>query len=563
MKRKNEETLEIGLLRIMELPMASSCLVSDLDVPSFLSFTSINKSFIRYQSSKALLLALYCRLYGHQHPLIQETVFKESNWKVFLKDRYYYSQGRALKRLHKGFDEVKGLGSLSLQETYILVNEVKHNLEMLSYHQQASQNIVSLEKTSPLLPLLQHTSFTSFCYEFNKIQQIQADLTIKNEWTLYSPLYGIPIPFSLELQMNLTDGDPYNFDAVFSTPQKDVKKGSGRRKGNVVGNKEKEKEMEALMFKGIDERLLGQYMLFCGFANLVEPGDEVFKKSLVEISSQEDLEQIYEKLVIHPCRRMSTRHHLMVISEDGLYCWGRNKCGQLGLQCQTFEVPQLLTFPSRVIQTAQGDAHSLFLLIDHSLYACGFNRSGQLGTGDIRQHEEPVKVRPICGDVIQVKCGEFHSLALTSDGSLYAWGSNQLGQLGLSEEKKLLVPTKVLAAPPGLKSIDCWESFSMGLTRDGTLYGWGCNRSGQLGLGVKGAPLLPTPRRVGIEEVKQFSCGVDHVLALLETGELYGWGNGECGQLGIGSSADMHVPTQIMSIPEEISQVRCGPVGRL
>uniref|UniRef100_A0A6B2LSL6 Uncharacterized protein n=1 Tax=Arcella intermedia TaxID=1963864 RepID=A0A6B2LSL6_9EUKA len=103
----------------------------------------------------------------------------------------------------------------------------------------------------------------------------------------------------------------------------------------------------------------------------------------------------------------------MVICNEGVYGWGQNDSNQLGIENRIFtHVPMKVTFPAVPIQTAQGFSHSLFLLPDHSLYACGWNQYGQLGTGEIKPQKVPVQIKAIPGEILQVKCGEEHSVAL-------------------------------------------------------------------------------------------------------------------------------------------------------
>uniref|UniRef100_A0A6B2LS24 Uncharacterized protein n=1 Tax=Arcella intermedia TaxID=1963864 RepID=A0A6B2LS24_9EUKA len=88
------------------------------------------------------------------------------------------------------------------------------------------------------------------------------------------------------------------------------------------------------------------------------------------------------------------------------------------------------------IQVAMSSDHSLILDDDHSLYGCGLNLSGQLGLGHFRNQMELVKNNLMCGKIVRIACGETHSMALLSDGSLYSWGQNSSGQLGIGSKEK-------------------------------------------------------------------------------------------------------------------------------
>lgn len=155
------------------------------------------------------------------------------------------------------------------------------------------------------------------------------------------------------------------------------------------------------------------------------------------------------------------------------------------------------------IAVSCGHEHILLLTISGRVYVYGKGSKGQLGLGSVDENEvtsQPKLVEALDGIPIEeVVAGGWHSLALSKDGDVYAWGWNESGQLGIN---KLLIP---LTATPTVIIIDevkNWSAVaagsrhSMAVSSDGSLYSWGWNKYGQLGLDSKLVPTCDSPRRV-------------------------------------------------------------------
>jgi hypothetical protein len=145
---------------------------------------------------------------------------------------------------------------------------------------------------------------------------------------------------------------------------------------------------------------------------------------------------------------------------------------------------------------AAGQYHSLGLKADGSLYAWGYNGSGQIGNGTLANQITPVKIGSAT-DWVAIAAGDSHSLGLRADAKLYAWGKNLDGQLGDGTTNQRLEP---ILADENLRwiSIAAGGSHSAGTTSDGTVWTWGRNGDGQLGDGT-------TSSRTGEMEVGVFS----------------------------------------------------------
>jgi alpha-tubulin suppressor-like RCC1 family protein len=200
---------------------------------------------------------------------------------------------------------------------------------------------------------------------------------------------------------------------------------------------------------------------------------------------------------------------------------------------------------TRLPVIACGSSHSLAIKADRTLWAWGTNASAQLGLGDYSPyHYTPIKVGN-SNNWAAVAGGGEHSLGLRADGTLWSWGYNGQGQLGVGDYNPRTSPTVVGTAK--WVAIAAGLSYSLGIRADGTLWSWGANDVGQLGLGYfYGMPNIPT--QVGNAKwiaVAASSVG-QHSLGLRADGTLWSWGDNGNGQLGLGYFlGSVNIPTQV------------------
>jgi alpha-tubulin suppressor-like RCC1 family protein len=245
-------------------------------------------------------------------------------------------------------------------------------------------------------------------------------------------------------------------------------------------------------------------------------------------------------------------HSVALDSNGDIYAWGHNNLGQLGNGTTSdSDAPELVTMPAGVTfkQVSAGAAHSLAVGSDGNAYAWGYNGSGQLGDGLNTDSDVPVAVTmPANVTFTQVSAGNAHSLAVGSDGNAYAWGYNFYGQLGDGSNIGSNLPVSVPAPGDGatFTQVSAGNYHSLAVDSNGNGYGWGHNNTGQLGntsTADAHAPLLVTvPSGVTFT---QLSAGGFHSLAVGSDGETYAWGNNGFGQLGNNTLTDSYVPVPV------------------
>ncbi|WP_258903215.1 laminin B domain-containing protein [Actinokineospora sp. UTMC 2448] len=243
--------------------------------------------------------------------------------------------------------------------------------------------------------------------------------------------------------------------------------------------------------------------------------------------------------------------------------WGGNNRGQLGDGTTVDRRTPVAVKTSgghaltNVTAMAAGARHSLALTSDGKLFAWGDNESGQLGDGTREVRRTPVPVKTADGqpltEVRAISTGADHSLALMRNGTVLAWGRNDCGQLGIGTTQRSNHPVQVkISEDQYLTDVRAlagsgWR-HSVALLRNGTVMTWGLNVQGQLGED----PAITGWCRAFAAEVRNLpaaravATGVNHVLALLEDGQILAWGSNRLGQLGCGKGVEQsHVPVRV------------------
>ena len=185
--------------------------------------------------------------------------------------------------------------------------------------------------------------------------------------------------------------------------------------------------------------------------------------------------------------------------------------------------PTRLPGRSDWVTIATGADHDAAITADGSLYTFGYNDDGQLGIGGQQMATVPVPVG-IPGEWTAVAAGDRHTLGIKKDGSLWAWGSNDQGQLGIPDAPTRALTPLPVGTPTQWKAVYAGPACSFALDNEGKLWAWGANSYGQLGVGDRENHSAPTPVPAHFMW-NGLSAGDSHTLAIATDGSLWGWGD--------------------------------------
>jgi len=243
-----------------------------------------------------------------------------------------------------------------------------------------------------------------------------------------------------------------------------------------------------------------------------------------------------------------------------LWAWGNNSYGQLGCSTTTYPIGPSCALPMNAPQqvgsasdwagVTGGYYHTVAMKTDRTLWTWGYNGSGQLGDGTTTPRYAPAGAA-VAGGVqfLSFAAGDYHTLAVRTDGTLWSWGHNYYGQLGVGGA----IPGSNATSPQQVGDLNSWSTVSAGqfhslATRaDGSLWSWGYNSDGQLGLGTSGSPANDqnTPQQVlPYSDWVLANAGNYHSMGLRSNGTLWGWGYNAVGPLGTGNTTASTVPLQ-------------------
>jgi alpha-tubulin suppressor-like RCC1 family protein len=245
---------------------------------------------------------------------------------------------------------------------------------------------------------------------------------------------------------------------------------------------------------------------------------------------------------------------------DTLLIWGRNTNGQLGNNTIVDRSTPATTLVGGANwkQVAGGANYTAAIKTDGTLWTWGLNSYGQLGTNNTTSRSTPVTTLAGGNNWKQVVCGNFHTTAIKTDGTLWTFGRNNFGQLGVNNTTDRLTPVTTFAGGVNWKQVSSGANNTASIKTDGTLWAWGQGGYGQLGDNTATSRSTPVTTFAGGTNWKQVGNGTNHTSAVKTDGTLWTFGRNTNGQLGVNDTIQRCTPVQTSAGGTNWKQVTGG-----
>jgi alpha-tubulin suppressor-like RCC1 family protein len=245
--------------------------------------------------------------------------------------------------------------------------------------------------------------------------------------------------------------------------------------------------------------------------------------------------------------------------QGNLWTWGYNPYGGLGTNDNTDRLTPVTTFAGGTNwKQVSGALSATAIKTDGTLWTWGRNVSGQLGTNDTTGRLTPVTTFAGGTNWKQVSSGGYPMAAIKTDGTLWVWGSNIDARLGTNDTTDRATPVTTFAGGTNWKQVSAGYDHCAAIKTDGTLWSWGRGNDSQLGDNTITTKSTPVTTFAGGTNWKQVSAGGSHTAAIKTDGTLWTWGYNNEGQLGINDTTNRNTPVTTFAGGTNWKRVNAG-----
>jgi alpha-tubulin suppressor-like RCC1 family protein len=253
-------------------------------------------------------------------------------------------------------------------------------------------------------------------------------------------------------------------------------------------------------------------------------------------------------------------HTCALTTQGGVKCWGGNGHGEAGNgTIGDHNVPvDVIGLTGNVLAITAGQSHTCALTGERAIKCWGNNADGELGDGTTINRTTPVDVVGMSSDVVYIEAGGFHTCAMRYGSGLKCWGANAGGQLGDGTTIDHITPGNVSGMANGVGGISAGGWHTCARTNLG-IKCWGLNNNGQLGVGTTAFYMSSPTDVVGLSNgAEVISAGEYHTCAVSPGGGALCWGWNSDGQLGNGNTVDSNVPVNVVGLGSGVSSISAG-----
>jgi alpha-tubulin suppressor-like RCC1 family protein len=253
--------------------------------------------------------------------------------------------------------------------------------------------------------------------------------------------------------------------------------------------------------------------------------------------------------------------HTAAIRANGTaWAWGLGSLGRLGTNdiTDTSSPVSVVGGFTDWVQISAGISHTAAVRANGTAWAWGANGYGKLGNNTITDTSSPVSVVGGFTDWVQISVAAVHTAAIRANGTAWAWGSNGLGRLGDGTTTSRRSPVSVVGGFTDWVQISAGFDGTAAVRANGTAWAWGNNNSGELGTNDITSRSSPVSVVGGFTDWVQISIGLSHTVAVRANGTVWAWGNNTLGRLGDGTTTSRRSPVSVVGGFTDWVQISAG-----
>ncbi len=255
-----------------------------------------------------------------------------------------------------------------------------------------------------------------------------------------------------------------------------------------------------------------------------------------------------------------TTHTFYISGSTQIFGWGRNTVGQIGDNTITNRcTPVSVAGTTKTFcQIRAGNSHTAAIDKNGRVWTWGNNFQGQLGDNSITSRRTPVSVAGTTKTFCQIMSGFSHTAAIDKNGRVWAWGSNASGQLGDNTVVSKITPISILGATKTFCKIGGTANYTVAIDKNGLVWAWGVNLVGQLGDNTITPRCTPVSVAGTTKTFCQITTGLGHTVAIDKNGTVWGWGRNDFGQLGDNTVISKRTPVSVAGTTKTFCQIGAG-----